>query len=106
MYLGPDKSDEEQDDGHQEDDEYRHMISVVKVSKDELEVDGIHGLEEAGPVAGQMVGLTLCPDPHVVLEEYLDRATVRGGRDRKIESHRNPAAVPLLRGGIEIITAW
>ena len=78
MDLGPDESDEEQDDGHQEDNEYRHMISVVKVSKDELEVDGILGLEEAGPVAGQMVGLTLCPDPHVVLEENLDRSTVRG----------------------------
>ena len=104
MYLGPDESDEEQDDGDQKDNKYRHMISVVKVSKDELEVDGILGLEESGPIAGEMVCLTLCPDPHIVLEEYLDRATVRGGRDRKKESHRNPAAVPLLRGGVEIIT--
>ena len=63
------------------------MVSVVKLSKDELEVDGIHGLEEAGPVAAEMVCLTLCPDPHIVLEEY-----------------RDPTAVPLLRGGVEIIT--
>ena len=55
------------------------MVSVVKLSKDELEVDGIHGLEEAGPVAAEMVCLTLCPDPHIVLEENLDRSTVRGG---------------------------
>ena len=77
MDLGPDKSDEEQDDGHEEDNEYRHMISVVEVSKDELEVDGILGLEESGPIAGEMVCLTLCPDPHIVLEEYLDRKTVK-----------------------------
>ena len=84
MYLGPDKSDEEHDDGHQKDNEYRHMISVVKVSKDELEVDGILGLEEAGPVAGKMVCLTLGPDPHVVLEENLERFTVQRERNRKI----------------------
>ena len=104
MDLGPDKSDEEQDDGHQKDDEYRHMVSVVKVSKDELEVDGIHGLEEASPVAAEVVCLTLCPDPHIVLEQYLDRGTVRPGGNRKIESHRDTAAIPLLRGGVEIIT--
>ena len=87
MYLGPDESDEEQDDGDQKDNKYRHMISVVKVSKDELEVDGILGLEEAGPVAGEMVCLTLSPDPDIVLEEYLRQINssekVRGKRKIK-----------------------
>ena len=90
MYLGPDESDEEQDDGHQEDNEYRHMIRVVKVSKDELKVDGIHGLEEAGSVAGEMVCLTLCPDPHIVLEEYLERNTSCWGKIEKLNLTETP----------------
>ena len=85
MYLGPDQSDEEYDDGHQKDNEDRHMIGVVKVSKDKLEVDGILGLEEAGAIAGEMVGLALGPDPHVVLEENLDRLIVERETERQRE---------------------
>ena len=68
MDLGPDEGDQEQYECDQEDDENCHMIRVVKVRKDKVKVNGVLGLEESCSVACEMVGLTLSPDPHVVLE--------------------------------------
>ena len=71
--LSPDEGDEEHNDGDQEDDENRHMIGVVKVSKDKVEVDGVLGLEEPGSVTRKVIGLALSPNPDVVLELNLRR---------------------------------
>ena len=77
MYLGPDESDKEEDDGDEDDNEDCNMISVVKISKDELKVNGVLGLEESRPIAGEMVGLTLSPDPHIILEHHLARGRLK-----------------------------
>ena len=103
--LSPDESDEEQDESHQEDYEDSHVIRVVKVSKDKVEVDGVLSLEEARSVAGEVVGLALGPDPDVVLEGDLEVRDMEWTESKKCDTYRYSTAVPFLGGGVEVITS-